>query len=691
MALSISAENPLLAPWTGPFAAPPFSAIKPEHFRPAFDAALSERRREIEAIKTNPEPATFENTILELERAGQALNRVSRVFFHLSSADTNDALQAIEREIAPILSRESSAIFLDDALFRRVDWVKKGALAAGLAAEASRLVDRYHTAFVRSGAGLPAERKQRLADIGERLASLGADFGQNVLADERDYLLLLDSEEDLQGLSADFRSAAAATAAARGAPGKFAVTLARSSVEPFLQFSARRDLREKVWRAFVSRGANGGEHDNGAIMKETLALRAETAELMGYQSYADYRLTDTMAKAPAAAEGLMKQVWAPARERALNEAAALQELIAAEGGNFELKAWDWRYYAEKRRSALFAFDDGELKSYLSLERMIDASFETARRLFGLTFARRDDIDLPHADARAFEVKAANGKTIALFIGDYFARPSKRSGAWMSSLRVQSRLDGETLPIVLNTMSFAPAGEGAPSLLSHDDAHTLFHEFGHALHGILSDVTYPWLSGTAVSRDFVELPSQLYEHWLDQPEILSAYARYHQTGEPLPKALIEAVSAARRYGQGFATAEFLTSSFFDMAAHSLPAGADFDAKAIEQKTIADMGLPAAIAPRHAAAHFQHVFAGSGYSAGYYSYLWSEVLDADAFEAFVEAGDPFDPALAARLKEFVYSAGNKRPPDEAYALFRGRAPRPEALLRKRGFAKDGDAAA
>ncbi len=679
-----AAENPLLAPWTGPFSGPPFSQFRPEHFRPAFDAAFAERRAEIAAIRANPEPPTFENTIVAMERAGKTLNRVSRVFFHLASADTNEALEAIEREIAPILSRESNAIFLDDELFRRVAYVKAGAAAAGLDGEARRLVERYHTAFVRTGAGLDSQRKARLAAIGERLASLGAEFGQHVLGDEREYLLLLETDEELAGLPPEFRSAAHATAAARGAPGKYAVTLSRSSVEPFLQLSARRDLREKVWRAFVARGANGGERDNGAIMQETLRLRAEMASLIGYDSYADYKLADTMAKTPAAAMALMKQVWAPARERALAEAASLQRLIATEGGNFELKPWDWRYYAEKHRSVLHNFDEGALKAYLPLDRMIEASFETARRLFGLTFIARDDVDLPHPDARAYEVKNEAGKTLALFIGDYFARPSKRSGAWMSSLRVQSRLDGETLPIVLNTMSFSAPGTGSPSLLSYDEAHTLFHEFGHALHGMLSDVSYPWLSGTNVARDFVELPSQLYEHWLDQPALLSQFARHYDTGAPLSEELLNSVVAARRYGQGFATSEFLASSFFDMAAHSLPATAEFDAKAIERDTLTGMGMLEAIAPRHGAAHFQHVFSGAGYSAGYYSYLWSEVLDADAFEAFVEAGDPFDPGIATRLKEFVYAAGNKRPPEEAYVAFRGREPRPEALLRKRGFA-------
>ena len=687
--MSPSDENPLLAPWTGPHGAPPFSAIRPEHFRPAFEAAFDERRREIDAIKANPAPADFANTILALERAGGLLDRVSRVFYHLAGVNSDDELEAIEREIAPVMSREHSAIYLDETLFARVDRVHAGAAAGGLDAEALRLVERYRLAFVRTGAALDAERKRRLAAIGEELASLGARFGQNVLADEREFLLVLEGEPDLAGLPEEFLSAAASNAAARGHAGKHVVTLSRSSIEPFLQFSARRDLREKAWRGFVMRGANGGEHDNGAIMADMLRLRAEKARLLGYETYADFRLDDTMAKTPRAAHGLLEQVWTPARAQALREAEALQDMIAEEGGNFELKPWDWRYYAEKRRKALYDFDEGALKAHLPLNNIIDAAFDVARRLFGLSFEELGDVDLPHEDARAWRVSDAGGKSVALFIADYFNRPSKHSGAWMSALRDQQKLDGETTPIVMNVMNFARGGDGEACLLSYDEAHTLFHEFGHALHGMLSDVTYPWLAGTHVARDFVELPSQLYEHWLDQPEVLGKFARHHVTGEPMPKPLFDAVLAARRYGQGFATVEFLGSAFFDMAAHGLadaqPVDAQpVDAKAIEASELKSIGMPAAIAPRHAAPHFQHIFAGDGYSAGYYSYLWSEVLDADGFEAFEEAGDVFDPALAARLKDFIYSAGNKRPPDEAYAAFRGRAPKPEALLRKRGLA-------
>jgi peptidyl-dipeptidase Dcp len=675
-------ENPLLRRWTGPLGAPPFAVVRDEHFRTAFSAAIEEKRAEIAAIKANPEPASFENTILALERAGGALDRVARVFFHLAGADTNDEIQAIEREIAPVLARERNAIYLDDTLFHRVELVYAGSERSGLDSEAVRLIERYRLAFVRTGAGLPPSKKARLAEIGERLATLGATFGQNVLADEKAYLLVLE-EQDLAGLPDEFLAAAAQAATERGHPGKHAVTLSRSSIEPFLQFSARRDLREKAFRAFVARGANGGAHDNGAVMDETVALRAEKARLLGYATFADYRLADTMAKTPGAASGLLRQVWAPARAQALRDGEALQAMIAAEGGNFELKPWDWRYYQEQRRQALYDFDEGALKAHLPLERIIAAAFHVAHRLFGLSFVERTDIDLPHPDARAWSVTDASGATIALFIGDYYARPSKHSGAWMAPLRDQSRLDGAILPIVVNVMNFARGGAGEACLLSHDEAHTLFHEFGHALHGMMSDVTYPLLAGTHVARDFVELPSQLYEHWFDQPEILHSFALHHVSGDPMPQRLLESVRAARRYGQGFATVEFLASAFIDMALHDRADPGERDVVAAQAAELAAIEMPDAIAPRHSAPHFQHIFSGEGYSAGYYSYLWSEVLDADAFEAFEEAGDVFDPELAARLKTFIYAAGNRRPPDEAYSAFRGRAPRPEALLRKRGF--------
>ena len=677
-------SNPFLEPWTGPFGAPPFERLRPEHFRPAFAAALAQKRAEIDAIAANPQAPTFDNTICALERSGKTLDRVASVFFNLAGADSNDALEEIEREIAPILARERSAVFLNDALFQRIEALHERQRELALDAEAARALDRYRTAFLRAGAGLAPDKKARLAAIGERLATLGAEFGQNVLADEKAFILILDGPDDLVGLPKSFLAAAARTAAERGAPGKHAVTLSRSSYEPFLQFSARRDLRERAFRAFLARGANGGAHDNGAIMSETVQLRAERARLMGFPTYAHFRLADTMAKTPEAALGLLRRVWAPARAQALREAEALQQTIAAEGGNFELKAWDWRYYAEKRRKALFDIDESELKPYLPLDGMIAAAFDVARRLFGLSFVERQDIPLYHSDARAWTVMGRSGEPIALFIGDYFARPSKHSGAWMSSFRDQQKLDGKVLPIIVNVTNFARAGAGEACLLGMDEAHTLFHEFGHALHGVLSDVTYPLLAGTHVATDFVEFPSQLYEHWLDRPETLRRFARHHETGEPMPQALIERLHAARRFNQGFATVEFTASALVDMALHLQGDPGVIDVAAFEKRELAAIGMPAAIAPRHCAPHFQHIFSGDGYSAGYYSYLWSEILDADGFEAFEESGDVFDPALAARLERFVYSAGDSQEPDAAYRAFRGRDPAPDALLRKRGLA-------
>jgi peptidyl-dipeptidase Dcp len=680
------APNPLLAPWIGPFEAPPFAAIRPEHFRPAFDAAMEQKRAEIAAIAEQSETPDFANTIDALERSGKALDRVGSVFYNLAGADSSDALEAIERDMAPLLSRLSSEVYLNAGLFGRIAALYAQREALDLSAEQGRVLERYHLAFTRHGAALGAPDKATLAANSERLATLGAQFGQNVLADEKSWILVLGAPDDLAGLSGELIAAAAEVAEARGYPGKHAVTLSRSSLEPFLQYATRRDLREKVWRAFVARGANGGETDNRAIASKTVALRAEQAKLLGYETYAQYRLADTMAKTPDAALGLLRSVWGPARGQAEREAEALRAMIAADGDNFALEAWDWRFYAERRRKALFDIDEAEIKPYLELGQMIDAAFDVAHRLFGLTFDERRDIALYHPDARCWTVSDARGEPIALFIGDYFARPSKHSGAWMSSFRDQQKLDGPVLPIIVNVLNFAKAGAGEPSLLSSDDARTLFHEFGHALHGMMSDVAYPLLSGTNVSRDFVEFPSHLYEHWLERPEILRRFARHHVTGAPMPEDLLQRLIKARRFNQGFATVEFVASALVDFALHLEAAPGELDVAAYEKRKLDEIGMPAEIAMRHRIPHFQHIFSGEGYSAGYYSYLWSEVLDSDGFEAFEESGDVFDPTLARRLKEFVYAAGNSREPEAAYTAFRGRAPRPEALLRKRGLAAD-----
>ncbi len=677
---SDAAENPLLSTWTAPFELPPFAAIAPEHFRPAFDRAFADKRAEIRAIADDQAEPSFTNTIEALERSGDTMDRVAGVFFNLSGAHTNEAIQAIEREVAPVLARLSSEIYLDPALFARIDALWQRRDAQGLDGEQLRVLERYHKRFVRAGAGLDEAAKQRLAAITERLAVLGTRFGQNVLADEKAYSLVLDGAEDLAGLPDFLLDAAAEAAAERGLPGKHVITLSRSSIEPFLQFSTRRDLREQAFRAWTRRGENGGDTDNRAIVAEMVALRAERAKLLGYPSFAHFKLDDTMAKAPEAARDLLREVWEPARRRALAEQAMLEEMVRAEGGNFTIAPWDWRHYAERRRKAEFDLDQADIKPYLELDRIVEAAFDTAEKLFGLTFSERTDLELYHPDVRAWEVTDREGRPVGLFLGDYFARSSKRSGAWMSAFRSQQKLAGDIRPIIVNVCNFAKA---EPALLSFDDARTLFHEFGHALHGLLSDVTYPLLAGTAVSRDFVEFPSQLYEHWFEQPDVLRRFARHYRTGEPMPEALLQRLLDARTFNQGFSSVEYCSSAIVDLDFHALPSAENLDVEAFERQSLERIGMPDAIVMRHRTPHFGHIFAGEGYSAGYYSYLWSEVLDADGFDAFEEAGDIFAPDVAERLKTFVYSAGNLRDPAQAYTAFRGRMPSPAALLRKRGL--------
>ncbi len=677
--------NPLLGAWTPPHDAPPFAAIRPEHFRPAFDRAMADHIAEIDTIAACPDTPTFANTILALERSGRALDRVSAVFYALTGAHTNDALMAIEREMSPLLAAHRNRIHLHEGLYARVKalWDQRDTL--GLTPEEARVLERYDVTFRRAGAGMPEAAKHRIAQIGERLAALGTAFSQNVLADEQAYALVLDGEHDLAGLSDSARAAARAAAAERGKPDKHAITLARSSVEPFLRSSARRDLREKAYAAWIARGNGGGTTDNKAIIAETIMLRAERARLLGYPTFAHYRLDDAMAKTPDAVQALLERVWPLARARAMADRDDLQELIRQEGGNFDLAAWDWRYYAEKLRKARCDIDAAEIAPYLALDNMIAAAFDTAHRLLGLTFRERHDVPVWHPDVRVWEVWGPANRFQGLFFGDYFARSSKRSGAWMTTLRGQHKLDGEVRPLVINVMNFAKAADGAPTLLSFDDARTLFHEFGHALHALMSDVTYPMIACTRVATDFVELPSQLYEHWLEEPEVLRRFARHHRTGEPIPEDLLRRLITARTFDQGFATVEYVASALVDLAFHLAPRPDEIDPAAFEADVLRRIGMPSEIGMRHRSPHFLHVFAGSGYAAGYYSYMWSEVLDADAFEAFQETGDVFDPTTAARLRDDILAAGGSRDPSEAYRAFRGRLPSADALLRKRGFAE------
>ena len=671
------------AAWPTPFGLPPFEAIRPEHYVPAFADALKAHEAEIALIAGNPEAPSFDNTVAALERSGRALERVGSVFFNLTGSTTSPELQAIERAVAPQLARHSSAISLNADLWARLSAIDP--VAEGLDAEQARVLDRTRTRFRRAGADLAPEAKVRIAEIATRLAELGTQFGQNLLADENGFVLPLDGEDDLAGLPPFLRDATAAAAAERGGTHSHVVTLSRSLIEPFLVFSTRRDLRARAYEAWTRRGENGGETDNRGLIAEIVALRAERARLLGFDSFAHFRLDDTMAASPDAAMALLRDVWTPALRRAAEERERLQALVRAEGHDFALEAHDWRHYAEKLRQAEHDLDEAEIKPYLPLEGVIQAAFDTATRLFGLTFEEVADLPRYHPDVRAWQVRDADGAEVGLFMGDYFARSSKRSGAWMSAFRSQERLNGDIKPIIVNVMNFARAPRGEPTLLSFDDARTLFHEFGHGLHGLLSDVTYPLLSGTAVSRDFVELPSQLYEHWLEQPEVLRAHARHYRTGEPMPDALLERLLAARTFNQGFATVEYTASAIVDMTLHLSAAGEDgLDVLAFEADALKRIAMPAEIAMRHRSPHFAHIFSGDGYAAGYYSYLWSEVLDADAFDAFREAGDIFHPETAGRLRRYVYGAGNLRDAREAYTAFRGRLPSIEPLLKKRGLA-------
>ena len=682
-------ENPLLQAWQTPFETPPFAEIAPEHFLPAFEQAFADHTAEITAITYDPATPDFANTITALERSGKLLSKVSAVFYDLVSANSNPALLEIDTEVSLRMARHWNPIMMNAVLFGRIVMLHDNRATLGLTPEQTRLLERTYTRFHRAGAGLDETAKNRMADINERLAHLGTSFSHHLLGDEQDWFMEL-GEADRDGLSDSFVAAAEAAASERGMAGKAIVTLSRSSVEPFLKSSTRRDLREKVFKAFTARGDNGNANDNNATILEILKLREESAKLLGFPTFAAYRLEDSMAKTPEAVRGLLERVWKPARARALADRDALQELVAEEGGNFALAPWDWRYYAEKLRQRRANFDDAAIKPYLVLDHMIEAAFDCATRLFGISFSERKDIPVWHPDVRVWEVKDAAGQHKALFYGDYFARSSKRSGAWMTSLRDQQKLDGAVAPLILNVCNFSKGADGQPSLLSPDDARTLFHEFGHGLHGMLSNVTYPSLSGTSVFTDFVELPSQLYEHWQEQPQVLRQFARHYQTGEPLPDDLLKRFLAARKFNQGFATVEFVSSALIDLEFHTQPATAIADVQAFERQELEKIGMPAEISLRHRPQQFGHIFSGDHYAAGYYSYMWSEVMDADAFGAFEEAGNIFDPATAKRLHDDIYSSGGSRDPEDAYVAFRGREPEPDALLRRRGLLETPEAA-
>ena len=670
--------NPLLQTWTTPFQIAPFAEISDDDFAPALGEALTAHLAEIDAIAENAEPPTFENTIEAMEGAGETLGNVLSVFYSIAGADSNPKRQELQRDFSPKLSAHSSAINSNTALFARVETLWNARDTLDLNDEQARVLMLTHRGFVRAGAALTGDDEAKMKEVKSRLAVLGTQFVQNLLKDEADWFMPLSSDA-LAELPDFVQDAAQAAGNDKNADGAV-VTLSRSLIVPFLQFSPRRELRKKAYNAWAARGANVGETDNRGIAGETLKLREERAKLLGYPDFAHYKLETEMAGTPDAVRDLLMQVWEPAKAQANKDAKTLEAMLHADGFEGPLEPWDWRYYSEARRKVEHDLDEAILKPYLQLERMIEASFSCATRLFGLDF-KELDLPLYHDDCRVWEV-TKDGVHIALFIGDYFARGSKRSGAWCSAMRAQARKPKAQTPIVINVCNFAKPSEGKPALLSYDDARTLFHEFGHALHQMLSDVDYESVSGTSVARDFVELPSQLYEHWLEVPEVLSEFATHAETGEPMPQDLLDKVLGAATYDMGFSTVEYVASALVDLAFHEGDAPVDPMQKQAE--VLNSIGMPHAIGMRHATPQFAHVFAGDGYSSGYYSYMWSEVMDADAFEAFEEIGNPFDANTAKRLAETVLSSGGSKDAKELYLAFRGRMPGVEALLKGRGLA-------
>ena len=685
-AVSDEPRNPLVAEWAGPYGGvPPFDLVKVADFKPALEAAMSENLSEVERIANDAAPPTFENTIVALEKAGHAFDRVTTVYGIWSSNMNGPEFQTVQREMAPRLAAFGDKVTQNSALFKRIEAVYNSPAKKKLTPEQQRLTWYYYTNFVRGGAKLDAPAKAHLSEINQKLAGLFTRFNQNLLADENEQFLVLKSADELAGLPQSLRDAAEAAAASKKQPaGTWVILNTRSSIDPFLTYSGRRDLREKAWRMFVNRGDNGDAHDNNAIITEILQLRAERAKLLGFPTHAHWRLQNSMAKTPERAMELMMQVWKPAVARVHEEVADMQALADREGAGLKIEPWDYRYYMEKVRKAKYDLDQNELKPYLQLEKLREGIFWVAGELFNFKFTPVTNVPVYHPDVRVWEVTdKTTGKHIGLWYFDPYAREGKRSGAWMNAYRSQERVNGEVTTIVSNNANFVKGKPGEPVLVSWDDAVTMFHEFGHALHGLNSNVTYPSLSGTAVPRDYVEFPSQLLERWLLTPEVLQRFALHYQTGKPIPADLVEKLKRSATFNQGFATVEYLASALVDMKLH-LAGSEKIDPDAFEKKTLAELGMPNELVMRHRTPQFAHIFSSDSYSAGYYSYLWTDVIAADAFGAFTEGGGPYDKKVAARLRKYIFSVGNTVDPAEAYRAFRGRDPRVEALMIKRGFA-------
>lgn len=665
-----------------PYGMPPFEKITNDDFKPAFEKGIAQQTEEIDAIVNNPEAPTFENTIVVLDNSGSILTRVSRVFYGLKGAENNDTIQAIAEELSPILSEHSDNISLNSALFERIKTLHQNADNLGLTTEQYRLLDENYKSFVRSGIMLDDEQKERLREINKELSALTLSFGSNLLKETNNFKLIIDNEEDLSGLPEGLRSAAAQTAKDNDMEGKWVFTLHKPSWLPFLQYADNRNLREKLYKAMYTRGDNDNEFDNKKNINKIVNLRIEKANMLGYDTHADFVMEERMAKTPENVYKLLNEVWEYALPQVKKEAVELQAIADKEGADFKIQSWDWFYYTEKLREQKYALNEEELKPYFRMENVREGVFATANKLYGLNFTKLENVPVYHSEVEAYEVTEADGSHVAIFYTDYFPRAGKNAGAWMSSFRGQSVQDGENIrPLIYNVGNFTRSTAETPSLLTLDEVETLFHEFGHALHGMLSDVTYSGLSGTSVPRDFVELPSQVMEHWAFHPEVLKLYAKHYETGEVIPDELIEKMDAASKFNMGFTTAEFVAAALLDMDYHTQKEQKEFDVRDFETKSMEKIGLIDVVIPRYRSTYFSHIFSG-GYSAGYYSYLWSEVLDADAFQPFVENGI-FDQASAQSFRENVLSKGNSEDPMVLYKKYRGAEPNPIYLLKNRGF--------
>ena len=675
-------DNPFFAEWDTPFGVPPFEQIKPEHYKPAFTQGMEEQKAEIEAIVNNTEDATFENTIVALDQSGALLNKVSYVFFGQTNANTNDELQAINAEISPLLTQHGDDISMNPALFARVKAVYENKDNVGLDKEQMKLLEETYKDFVRGGANLDSVSQAKLRELNTEISSLQTTFGQNMLKETNAFRLVIDNEADLAGLPANLIAVAAETAKADSMEGKWVFTLHNPSVMPFLQYADNRELREKIFNGYINRGNNGNENDNKEVCARLVKARLEKAKLMGYDEYASFVLETRMAKTPEAVYNLLNQVWTPAIAKAQEELADIKAEIKKDGKDFEPAGWDWRYYADRAKKAKYDFDENLIRPYLKLENVRDGMFLFANKLYGVTFTAIDSIPLPHPDAVAFECKDKDGSHLGVLYFDFFPRESKRGGAWCGQYRGQTYKDGKKVaPVVTIVCNFTKPSAGQPALLTADEAETMFHEFGHALHNLFRDVHYYGVS--SVPRDFVELPSQVNEHWVFEPEMLKEYAKHYETGEIIPAELVDRLTQSGKYGQGFATAEYLAASLLDMDFHTMKEiPADFDVMDFEQKTLAERGLPSQIPSRYRTTYFNHTM-GGGYTAGYYSYLWSEVLDADAFEAYKETGNIFNTEVAAKFRTYVLTPGGIDDAMQMYVNFRGKEPNIDPLLKNRGL--------